>query len=82
MKSMLLIAEFLMLGFMTWGIGSRLSPEAIAMVLGLLFGVLAGLPVALLVQAAHAPCTPYRAEEDDEEIVDGPWHSLPSRQDS
>lgn len=35
------------------GIGGRLSPDALGMAVGLVFGVLAGVPTALLVLAAN-----------------------------
>ena len=38
-----------------WKIGSDLSSDAIAMALGIFFGVLAGIPPALLVLAAQRP---------------------------
>lgn len=34
-----------------WRIGSALSPDALSMAVGILFGVLAGIPTALLVMA-------------------------------
>ena len=39
-------------GVLGWKLGERLSSDSIAMALGLLFGVLAGLPTALLVLAS------------------------------
>lgn len=39
-------------GFLTWRIGESLSSDAISMGLGILFGMLAGVPAALLVLAA------------------------------
>ena len=38
--------------FVMWWIGERLSPDAIAMAIGLTLGVLAGVPAAALVLAA------------------------------
>lgn len=38
--------------FVMWWIGERLSPDAIAMAIGLLLGVLSGVPAAALVLAA------------------------------
>ena len=45
-------------GSCAWQVGERLSPDAISMAVGVMFGTLAGLPVALLVMASNA-----RAEE-------------------
>jgi len=39
-------------GAIAWQIGERLSSDAISMGLGVFFGVLAGVPTALLVMAA------------------------------
>lgn len=41
------------LGSFAWKLADRLSPDAIGMSLGVLFGILAGVPVALLVVAAN-----------------------------
>lgn len=40
-------------GVIAWRIGGRLSPDAIGMALGVLFGMLAGIPVVLLVLASQ-----------------------------
>lgn len=61
-------ASLLFAGMMVWRISERLSMDAIGMALGVLFGVLAGIPVALLVVAAQRrptyeerpPATPQR----------------------
>ena len=63
-------AGLLFTGVMAWRISERLSADTIGMALGVLFGVLAGLPVALLVLAAQRrpsgeerpPASPQRAE--------------------
>ena len=39
-------------GVLAWQIGSRLSTDAVGMAVGLIFGVLAGIPAALLVAAS------------------------------
>ena len=41
-------------GIFAWAIGSRISTDAVAMGVGLIFGVLAGIPTALMVMAASA----------------------------
>jgi len=39
-------------GVFAWQIGSRLSTDAVGMAVGLIFGVFAGIPAALLVAAS------------------------------
>ncbi|HRW04459.1 MAG TPA: hypothetical protein P5121_05170 [Caldilineaceae bacterium] len=63
-------------------LGASLSPDSIGMILGVLMGVLAGLPLALLVLASNrrraAPGSQahYVADEDDSDIVDGDWRYI------
>lgn len=57
-----------MAGVFAFVVGSRLSADAVGMAIGVLFGVLAGIPTALLVLASGRR---RRAEQDDEEIEDG-----------
>lgn len=52
MRSLLLIVSILFVTGMAWQIGGRLSPDALGMALGVLFGVLAGIPMALMVLAS------------------------------
>lgn len=52
MKYLSMMALFVV-GALAWRIGERLSAEAIAMAVGVLFGVLAGLPIALLIIATQ-----------------------------
>lgn len=49
---LIILAALIVVGILGWNIGSLLSPDAVAMAVGVLFGVLAGLPVALLVLAS------------------------------
>jgi len=62
MKRIIVLSGLVFLGVVTWRIGGRLSADAIGMALGVLFGVLAGLPVALLVLASNRR----RERQDDE----------------
>jgi hypothetical protein len=62
MKRLMMLSVLLFVGVAAWRIGERLSADAIGMALGVLFGVLAGLPVALLVLASNR-----RRERRDEE---------------
>lgn len=49
----ILMGALIFLGAAGWQIGGRLSPDAIGMGVGVLFGVMAGLPTALLVLAGN-----------------------------
>ncbi len=51
MKTALLLIVLVFVGVIAWQIGEKLSSDAISMGLGVLFGMLAGLPAALLVLA-------------------------------
>lgn len=53
MKKLVLLSGLTFFGIGAWRIGTQLSADAIGMALGVLFGVLAGLPVALLVLASN-----------------------------
>ena len=44
--------------FVMWWLGEHLSPDAVAMAIGLAFGVLAGLPAAALVLVATSRRAP------------------------
>ncbi len=63
MKRMIVLGGLIFVSVATWRIGNRLSADAIGMALGVLFGVLAGLPVALLVLASNRRRD--RREEED-----------------
>jgi hypothetical protein len=49
MRHLLGIAVVVVLGFLAWQVGSRLSTDSVGMAIGLVFGVLAGVPSALLI---------------------------------
>jgi len=53
MKKFIVLSGFVFVGVAGWRITEQLSADAIGMALGVLFGVLAGLPVALLVSASN-----------------------------
>ena len=61
MKQFVAIALLVFVGAGAWYIGSRLSSDAIGMALGVMFGVVAALPAALLVLASQR-----RARMDEE----------------
>jgi len=51
MKRWIGLALLVFIGTAGWRIGSALSPDALNMAVGVLFGVMAGVPTALLVMA-------------------------------
>jgi len=53
-----------------WRISELLSPDAIAMALGMGFGVLAGLPAAALVIVATRRRTPYYGDDYEPPTID------------
>ncbi len=61
MKQFVAIALLVFVGAGAWYVGSRLSSDAIGMALGVMFGVVAALPAALLVLASQR-----RARVDEE----------------
>ena len=52
MKKVLLLIVLVFVGTAGWRIGNSLSSDAISMAVGIFFGVLAGIPTALLVLAS------------------------------
>ena len=75
MKRMILFGGVLFVGVAAWRIGDRLSADAIGMALGVLFGVLAGLPVALLVLASSR-----RREQQEDDYSNGRSRGVQVRQ--
>lgn len=61
MKRFLALAVLVFIGVATWQIGSRLSADAIGMGVGVMFGVMAGIPTALLLLASNR-----RRQADDD----------------
>jgi hypothetical protein len=64
MKQVAVVTILVIGGVLAWILGSRLSADALGMAVGLLFGVLAGVPTALLVMASG------RRRQDDENDFD------------
>ena len=62
MKRLLILAGLVFVGAAGWSVGASLSSDALSMAVGILLGVLAGLPTALLVLASGR-----RREEDGRE---------------
>ena len=71
MKRVLALVLLVFVGVGAWRIGSALDSDAVSMAVGVFFGVLAGVPAALLVLAARS------REDRASEPVDG----LPVRYD-
>ena len=63
MKQLAVVTALMIAGVLAWLFASRLSADALGMAVGLLFGVLAGVPTALLVLASSRR----RQHEDDED---------------
>lgn len=65
MKTVIATAGLIVAGVLTWQIGGRLSMDAVGMGVGLVFGVLAGFPAALLVLATSRRAWSDESEEED-----------------
>lgn len=67
MKQLAVLTLLLIAGLLAWLFASRLSADALGMAVGLIFGVLAGVPAALLVLAANRrPSRDLDEVEEDE----------------
>ncbi len=64
MKRWLGLGLLVFIGTAGWRIGDALSPDALSMAVGVLFGVMAGVPAALLVMAGSRRAV--REERGDE----------------
>jgi hypothetical protein len=62
MRGTVVLCMLLFFGFLAWRLTERLSPDALGLAIGVLLGILAGLPVALLLLAANRRRDP---EEED-----------------
>ena len=63
MKGFSLIVLMALIGVMGWRVGNQISSDAVSMAVGVMFGVLAGVPMALMVLASSR-----RRQGDDEEM--------------
>ncbi len=66
MKKLFLVILLVFVGVAAWRIGGRLSSDALSMAIGLLLGVMAGIPAALLMLASNR-----RREEGNEDPARG-----------
>lgn len=74
MKRWIGLALVVFVGTAGWRIGDSLSPDALSMAVGVLFGVMAGVPTALLVMAGSRRRN--REEHDAELRPRGQPHAL------
>lgn len=77
MKQLALLTLLMIGGLLAWLFASRLSADALGMAVGLVFGVLAGVPTALLVLAANRR---RNVDDDDEEDGYAPRYGAPQPQ--
>ena len=63
MKRLAMVVLLVILVWMTWRLGTSLSSDALGMAVGVVFGVLAGVPTALLVLASSRR----QAQRDDDD---------------
>jgi len=63
MRRFVMVAILVIIGVMAWRVGGLLSTDAIGMAVGMVFGVLAGVPAALLVLATGRRSDSEREEE-------------------
>ena len=71
MKTVAVMAVLVVVGIFGWGIANRLSADALGMGVGLVFGVLAGVPTSLLVLTAGR-----RSRDEEDEAI----NQVPRRQ--
>jgi hypothetical protein len=65
MKQAIVVLGLVIFGALTWRLGTSLSSDALGMAVGVVFGVLAGIPTALLVMASERRRRPYDDDDDD-----------------
>jgi hypothetical protein len=75
MKQLFGAAFLVFVGVAAWRIGGSLSADALGMAVGVLFGVVAGLPAALLVMASGRRRDAERADQTDRRRRDQPAYS-------
>lgn len=68
MKQAIVVLGLCVAGIVAWLLGSRLSSDALGMAVGVVFGVLAGIPSALLVLASGRVRNSHDDEDDYEDI--------------
>jgi hypothetical protein len=74
MKNFLIVTGMICAGMGAWLVLSRLSADAVGMAVGLLFGVLAGVPTWLLLwQAQQRQAERRRWADDDDASIYAPY---------
>lgn len=80
MKKLIILIALVVAGAFAWGIGSKLSADAIGMGIGVLLGVMAGVPAAILLMVANRQRG--RGDEDEtpanmRQLAHQPMHGYP-----
>lgn len=65
MKRLCILLAVVFVGVAAWRIGDLVSHDVIVMSIGVLFGVLAGVPASLLIMATQRRAQPEYARHDD-----------------
>lgn len=79
MKRTIFLAGLIFAGVLAWRIGNSLSADALGMAVGILFGMLAGMPAALLVLVAQRRSLDEEQEEPTRQQISPyyPQHQPP-----
>lgn len=67
MKQLAMLVGLCLFGWMTWRVGTSLSSDALGLAVGVVFGVLAGIPSALLVLAGQRRRERREYDDDDDD---------------
>lgn len=80
MRAIAVATGLAVLGLMCWRIAGALATDATGMAVGLVFGILAGIPAALLVLATSSRRREMERDEDEryERYHNGREHQLPA----
>jgi hypothetical protein len=81
MKQAIVVLGLVIFGALCWRLGTSLSSDALGMAVGVIFGVLAGIPSALLVMASqrHKPRRSYDDEDEEREAEYERRQQLPAQ---
>lgn len=77
MKKLIAMIVLVFVGTAGWRLGNNLSSDAVSMAVGIFFGVLAGIPTALLVLASERYKTDRAARNANFTLHDSPHRQLP-----
>lgn len=70
------ICSLIFMAWFGWRVGDHLSPDALAMAIGLLFGVLAGIPAMLMLLISLHRRQPPQTRMRYQPLVDLPRHEV------